>query len=155
MITYKSDTKKTVVSIVNWDLYQCSDDTETSQKHIKNTSNQYQKHTNNNDNNDKNEKKDIYTPEFEEWYKSWPRSEAKADSFKNFEKRRKEHGLDFILQCSKNYIDYYSSLPKGSLAYQSNNFFGQKAYYTDYIEPKAYKPEKPISKVQQALDRMT
>jgi len=77
-------------------------------------------------------KKNKYTPEFEEWYSSWPRPDAKADSFKNFEKRRKEHGLVFILQCSSNFINYYNTLPPGTLAYQSNNFFGQKSYYLDY-----------------------
>jgi len=81
----------------------------------------------------------IYTPEFESWYKSWPRASAKQDSFKNFEKARKKHGLEFILMCSKNYLDYFRSLPEKDQGYpyQSNNFFGQKAYYLDYTEPKA------------------
>lgn len=76
----------------------------------------------------------LYTPEFEAWYSSWPRQQAREDSAKNFSKRRKEHGLDFILQCSKNYLD--SLLPeKMEYAYASNNFFGQKAYYLGFKEP--------------------
>lgn len=51
MITYKSDTKKTVVTIVNYDLYQNPNDTEASQKHHRNDTETSQKHTNNNDNN--------------------------------------------------------------------------------------------------------
>lgn len=90
-----------------------------------------------------NRKESRYSIEFETWYSSWPRPEAKADSAKNFEKKRKEHGLDYILQCSNNYKNYYHSLPLGSLAYQSNNFFGQKAYYLDYELPKEYTAPSP------------
>jgi len=86
----------------------------------------------------KEKKSNIYTSEFETWYLSWPRQQSKQDSFKNFEKRRKEHGLDFILQCSENYLGYLRLLPsdKQEFAYSSNNFFGQKAYYLDFQEPK-------------------
>ena len=83
-------------------------------------------------------KLNIYTPEFEKWYSEYPRKQAREDSAKNFNKRRKEHGLEFILQCSENYLAYLKSLPpdKQEYAYASNNFFGQKAYYLEYAEPK-------------------
>ena len=86
----------------------------------------------------KHKQNNIYTPEFEAWYSEYPRKQAKHDSAKNFAKRRKEHGLEFILQCSKNYMDYFKTLPpdKHEYAYASNNFFGQKAYYLEYAEPK-------------------
>ena len=55
MISYKSDTKKTVLTIENYNNYQDDDlkkrhqnDTETSQEHIKSIPKAYQKHTNNN-----------------------------------------------------------------------------------------------------------
>ena len=58
MITYKSDTKKTTINIVNYNVYQPSSDaenvTETSQKHHRSITETSQKHTNNNDNNDNN-----------------------------------------------------------------------------------------------------
>ncbi len=82
-----------------------------------------------------------YSPEFDSWYSSWPRPQAKQDSFKNFEKRRKEHGLDFILQCSKNYLASLSPVKMG-YAYASNNFFGEKSYYLEYIKPNEM-PQKP------------
>ena len=83
-------------------------------------------------------KPERYTPEFEEWYSSWPRPGAKADSFKNFEKVRKAKGIDFVWQCTRNYKNYLNSFTedKRPLAYQSNNFFGQKAYYLDYEQQK-------------------
>ncbi len=59
MITYKSDTKKTTINIVNYNVYQPSSDaenvTETSQKHHRSITETSQKHTNNNDNNDNND----------------------------------------------------------------------------------------------------
>jgi DnaD/phage-associated family protein len=56
MITYKSDTKKTVVKVLNYSDYQgldnCKNDAKTHQKHNKSISKTHQKHTNNNVNND-------------------------------------------------------------------------------------------------------
>lgn len=58
MITYKSDAKKTVLSVVNWELYQCEELEKTSQINRKNVADQSQKHTNKNDKNEENEKND-------------------------------------------------------------------------------------------------
>lgn len=56
MIAFKSDTKKTVISIVNYEVYHNEETEETSQKHNGNTSEAYQKHTNKNVKNVKNVK---------------------------------------------------------------------------------------------------
>lgn len=109
--------KGTIINVENWAFYQ-NGGTKKGTK----------KRTNNGTNNI-----DPFTSEFLSWYSAWPRQQAKLDSAKNFDKRRKEHGLEFILQCSKNYLD---SLEKEEYAYSSNNFFGQKAYYLDYVEKK-------------------
>ena len=105
----------------------------------------------NNNNNKKkknNKKSGDYSSEFEEWYSSYPRPQAKADTFKSFEKVRKAKGLDFILQCTKNYKKHLSSLPikEQEYAYSSNNFLGQKAYYLDFEQDKkSFKPKSPQS----------
>lgn len=73
MITYKSDTKKTVITIENWDLYQGEETPkkhqgnteETQEKHEGNTE-EKQKKTNKNDKKDKNEKNDKEGGEGEE-----------------------------------------------------------------------------------------
>ncbi|QRN49971.1 DnaD domain-containing protein [Macrococcoides bohemicum] len=59
MLKVKSDTKKTVLTVVNYDVYQNQDikkrhnsDTKETQKHFKRDTNAFQKHTNNNVNND-------------------------------------------------------------------------------------------------------
>ena len=146
-----------LITVVNWDKYQAKDDDLTDQSTDSQQTPNRPLTPNKNDKNDKNDKKNIYTPEFENWYSFWPRPDAKADSFKNFEKRRKEHGLDFILQCSQNYINYLDSFSeeKKPFPYQSNNFFGQKAYYLDFVQPKFSDKVKPINPNRAALDRMT
>lgn len=130
MIFLENNTKKkTLLTVVNWELYQIDKDTKKTQERQRKDT---KKTLNNKENKENN---NIYTPEFENWYSSWPRQQAKLDSFKNFEKRRKEHGLDFILLCSKNYLDSLSE-DKKEFVYASNNFFGQKAYYLDHAESK-------------------
>ncbi len=56
MIIQKSDSKKTVVTIINYEVYHARDSEETTQKHFKNDSETFQKHTNKNVKNVKNDK---------------------------------------------------------------------------------------------------
>lgn len=93
----------------------------------------------------------IYTPEFEKWYSEYPRPQAKADSFKNFEKVRKDKGLDYIWQCTRNYQKYYETLSAKDkeFSFSSNNFFGQKAYYKDFeTEKQLPKPQDDTGVLQ-------
>lgn len=57
MIHVKSDTKKTVITIVNYGVYQDSENEKTTLKRQSNDTETTQKHTNKNEKNDKNEKK--------------------------------------------------------------------------------------------------
>jgi len=151
-LTNESTKTGRLITIVNWGFYQAKDDKPNKVANKDLTDNQQTTNkdltTNKNDKKEKNDK-NIYTPEFELWYSEYPRKQAREDSAKNFAKRRKEHGLEFILQCSKNYMDYFKTLPpdKHEYAYASNNFFGQKAYYLEYAEPK----ETPKRNILQEL----
>lgn len=64
MITVKSDTKKTVITVDKYDFYQCIDEEKTTQNTHENDTKQTRKHTNKNVKNDKNvkneKKKHIY-----------------------------------------------------------------------------------------------
>ena len=64
MISYFSDTKKTVISIVNYELYQGDKKLEKTQEENKRNTKKNQEETNKNDNNLKNEKneKEVYAP---------------------------------------------------------------------------------------------
>lgn len=55
MLTVKSDTKKTVIAIENYDVYQSRKDEKTTENSHEDDTKQTQKHTNKNDKNDKNE----------------------------------------------------------------------------------------------------
>lgn len=67
-ITTESDEKKTVVSLVNYSVYQGSEHTENIQKTYKEHTEVIQKNTNKNVKNDNNEKNDIYTSDQNEIY---------------------------------------------------------------------------------------
>lgn len=67
MITYESNTKRTLVTIEKYDLYQSKETpkeqqsfTEETQKHIKSTTEAYQKHTNKNDKEYIKNDKEVY-----------------------------------------------------------------------------------------------
>jgi Tfp pilus assembly protein PilE len=57
MLSYESNKKKTVITVVNYDLYQ----NETTLKRHRNDTETTLKHTNNNDNNDNNDNKETYS----------------------------------------------------------------------------------------------
>ena len=57
MLVVKSDTKKTVINVVNYSVYQDSENEKTTEKRQSNDTETSQKHTNKNEKNDKNEKK--------------------------------------------------------------------------------------------------
>ncbi|AVO22608.1 DnaD domain protein [Aeribacillus composti] len=65
MIEVKSDTKKTIITVVNYDFYQGREDAKTTENRHKNDDGQTQKHTNKNDKNVKNDK-EILKKEEEE-----------------------------------------------------------------------------------------
>ena len=57
MIVKKSDTKKTVITVENYALYQLQDETETMRERYESDAETIREHTNNNDNNDNNDNK--------------------------------------------------------------------------------------------------
>ncbi len=149
ILDVKSNNKFSIVTVENWEMWQGdaefsdnkpdtkSDNTSTTLRHKQ----------------ERKEGKEVkkYSPEFETWFSSWPRPQAKSDSFKNFEKVRKEKGLEFIWQTAKNYLDYMGSIPEKERGpyYSSNNFFGQRAYCLDFTEPKKY-TESPKKRQHEA-----
>ncbi len=122
----------------NLDTYR--DGTRNSTRNSSGTAAEQQRNNNNNTNKPNKPNNSIYTADFEKWYSIWPRPEAKKDSFANFEKIRKTRGIDVVWQCTNNYLNYRESIPERERGpdYSSRNFFGQKAYYEDFIQPKLY-----------------
>lgn len=146
-LTSESTNKNRLITIVNWELYQIDDENQQANQQATNkrlTTNK----------NDKNNKNNIYADEFEKFYLEYPRSQAKQDTNKWWKKRIKEHGIDFVVTCLNNYVDYYNQLPedKKQFAYASNNFLGTKAYYKDFEKPKV-KPANNTPKNTQQDDQ--
>lgn len=71
MITQKRDNKKTLITIVNYGIYQDIEEEKGHQKDIKRTSEGHQKDTNKNIKNDKNEKNNNIIPPKVEWIESY------------------------------------------------------------------------------------
>lgn len=80
MVTKKSDTKKTVVTIVNYRVYSDFEKTKTMPQRCENDTETMREHTNNNDNNDNNENKYIYIKDiYNEICVSFPRLTVLSD----------------------------------------------------------------------------
>lgn len=74
MVTKKSDTKKTVITIVKYSDYASYEKTKTMPERCENDTRTIREHTNNNDNNDNNENKYIYIRDiYNETCVSFPR----------------------------------------------------------------------------------
>ena len=82
----------------------------------------------------------VYTQIFENAYKIYPRPQAKQDTFNNWNKLLDNYTEEQLYQFAVNYSEYYKSIPDSEqgFAYSSNNFYGQKAYYIDFKEPKKW-----------------
>ena len=89
MLIRKSDTKKTVITIVNYGDYAVYEKTKTMQKRYENDTETIQKHTNNNDNNVNNDNKYIYIKDiYNEICVSFPRLTVLSDRRKKAIKAR-------------------------------------------------------------------
>lgn len=108
MISYKSDTKKTVIKVLNYSDYQRSSNKENiskaHQKHIKNDAKAHQKHTNKNVKNDKNEKEikhiwSFYKKTFSGVYEPRKLSDKRKGKIKQ---RLKTYSADEIKTALKN-----------------------------------------------------
>lgn len=140
MITYKSDTKKTLVSIVNYAFYQPKEkekrhenDTETTHSNHENDTETTRKHTNNNvnnvnnvnnENNEKELKENIYTEhfnlmltksEYEKIIAEYPKDivDETIDAIKNTSKEVSKKYLSFNLLL-RNWIKRSYKLNKKS-----------------------------------------
>jgi hypothetical protein len=81
----KSDNKKSIVTIVNWALYQSQDEEKDSKQDNNRTTTGQQQDTNKNINNIKKDKNNI-SPGFEKFYEEFPRHEGRADAERAWKK---------------------------------------------------------------------
>ena len=98
MVIKKSDTKKTVITIVNYGDYAVYDKTKTMQKRYENDTETMQKHTNNNDNNVNNDNNYLYIKDiYNEICVSLPKLTVLSDKRKQAIKARlNKYSIDQI-----------------------------------------------------------
>jgi hypothetical protein len=98
MITKKSDTKKTLITVVMYDFYQG----ESEEKRHENDTKTTQKHTNNNVNNDK--EKDL--SHFEEFWKLYPSKKGKAKAQAKWVMLSPKMDFAKVIEGTKAYIAF-------------------------------------------------
>ncbi|MCD7034332.1 conserved phage C-terminal domain-containing protein [Metabacillus sp. GX 13764] len=141
MITVKSDTKKTVITVDKYDFYQCGDEEKTTEKHHDNDTEATQKHTNKNVKNDKNE--NIYAVVINHL------NEKAGTNFKSTTKKTREFinarlNENFSKEDLLLVIDYCCEHWKGKTF---NN--GNKG--DDYLQPSTLFNNKFDERLQKAL----
>lgn len=102
-LTIKTTNKNTLITIVNWELYQGGNDEDNQQFNNqitnKQPSNNHQITTNKNDKNDKNEKKKDILSKFALFWREYPKKESKQAALKSFTREvTSEEQADMILK---------------------------------------------------------
>ena len=143
MIVVKSDSKKTVVTIVKYEVYQDSDSEKTTVKHQSNDSEASLKHTNKNEKNVKNEKKDILCKAdaselFERLWKLYPLKRGKG----KVSEAKKKQLLDIGYEQMEKAIDRYKAdLAKDDWRKPQNGSTFFSSGYLDYLDGNYEKPK--------------
>lgn len=139
MVGLQSNNKNTLVTVLNWESYQIDKkdlDNEVTadgqEKDNKVTTNGQQSNTNKNGYKTKNEKNDIYTPEFEEFYKSYPNPQDKQRTFKNWKTCLKSRTVSELMKSMENYKEYTQGRERQYIK-SSANFLGKDETYKDYL----------------------
>lgn len=148
MLTYKSDSKNTVYSIVNYNNYQekqeYKNDTEMTQKNHRNDTEMTQKNTNKNDKNDKNDKNilnnlsndKLFVPLIQKW-NELPETVSKISTLKKDTQRYKmlsqrvsEYGENKVLEAIEKI--------KQSSFLQGNNNKGWTITFEWFVRPNNF-----------------
>lgn len=141
MIVYFSDTKKTVITIGKYGFYQAGEDNEkTEEGHIEDTE-ETRKSTNKND---KETKKEIYTPQFDEFWSVYPRKVSKTDAVKAWNTLIKSGtSIDEIITATRNYATECQNKEMQFIKHAAT--FLKNDRWKDYLEangPSTYKARK-------------
>jgi predicted phage replisome organizer len=94
-------------------------------------------------------KKNIYTPEFEEFYKLYPNPQNKQRSFKNWRKQLKTETIERLMKAATNYKKLVEIENRERQYIKSSaNFFGQENFFIDYLPENFKEPQKKQDKPQ-------
>lgn len=148
MVNVKSDSKKTVINVVNYSVYQDSESEKTTQKRQSNVTETSQKHTNKNEKKDKNEKNNIMCNAeanalFERLWKAYPNKRGKGQVSEAKKRKIAEIGEEHMQRAMTRYIedlkqDDWRKPQNGSTFFNSG--------YVDYLDENYEKPESADKK---------
>ncbi|MBC8580943.1 hypothetical protein [Zhenhengia yiwuensis] len=139
MITYLSDKKKTVITIVKYDIYQIQGNSEETVKKHKGNSQETTKKTNNNVNNDNNVNKNIYShleTDKSEIRKLYPGNKNKSVADKKLPKLIEKYGKEQLIRCIERYNQYVQDTRANGFAtlqYKNEGTFWNGGYI-DYLD---------------------
>ncbi|WP_075620379.1 hypothetical protein [Paenisporosarcina indica] len=103
MLLFVSDTKKTTLTIVNYEVYQTSGVSQTMQESHANDEEKTKQHTNKNVKNDENDNNETYSTEFELFWDLYPKKVEKKSAYIAFKKAIKNHSLETITMGTQKY----------------------------------------------------
>ena len=143
MIAVKSDSKKTVVTIVKYEVYQDSESEKTTVRHQLSDSEASLKHTNKNDKNVKNEKKDILCKAdanalFERLWKLYPLKRGKGQISDAKKMRLLDIGYDEMERAINR---YKADLARDDWRKPQNGSTFFNSGFLDYLDGNYEKPK--------------
>lgn len=122
MLHYKSDNKKTVVTIVNYDMYQLCDTQKEHKKDIGNTHKESK---------DKRKKeKDIYAQQVEQIWGMYPKKKGKAIAVKKIPGLVSKYGLEEVISFTQAYANDCKGKEQQFIQYGSTFY---TSGYIDYV----------------------
>jgi hypothetical protein len=137
-VTIKTTNKFSIISIINWVTYQNEDiknDQQNDQQHANKLPTNCQQHATNK--NSKNIKNNIYTPDFEIFYKAYPNRKDKSDAWKAWSKRNGSlPPLQTILEAIENQIAWRANAKPGEFrpVWKNPSTWINKGSWEDEIE---------------------
>lgn len=156
MVNVKSDSKKTVINVVNYSVYQDSESEKTTVKRQSNDAETSQKHTNKNEKNVKNEK-NINTMRnadanalFERLWKAYPNKRGKGQVSDAKKRKLAEIGEEHVLRAMTRYIE---DLKQEDWRKPQNGSTFFNSGYVDYLDENYEKPKRAENKVQHNFEQ--
>jgi len=131
-----SNSKYSVITVINWELYQSVNNNSDSKTDNKSTANQQQINTNKNVKNVKNEKKELIE-QFEELWNKYPNRKGKQKAMEKFMKLIKEYSLEELTRAVNRYAKEVKGKDKKYIQHGSTFFNGT---YVDYLDEN-YNPK--------------
>jgi hypothetical protein len=131
----KSNSKYSLVTVVNWESYQVGNKNDDNESDSKMTAACQPCDTNNKVKKDKKEKNVvIYTPDFEEFWANYPRQESKPTAFRQWQSRLKEKAVPAeMVVGAKNYAIVCRGKEPQFIKLPAT-FIGRDKHWKDYIE---------------------